>query len=71
RLLECLVGSEICIRDRTGIPICLSTAQIASLDIGRKINKVIISEPTGRFPWFPREADWNNSWLNILKKQRK
>ncbi|MDK9865260.1 MULTISPECIES: NAD(P)/FAD-dependent oxidoreductase [Staphylococcus] len=53
----------------TGIPICLSTAQIASLDIGRKLNKIIKTEPSGRFPWFPRENNWNDSWLNILKEK--
>lgn len=53
----------------TGIPICLSTAQIASLDIGRKLNKIIKTEPSERFPWFPRENNWNDSWLNILKEK--
>lgn len=53
----------------TGVPICLSTGQIAALDIGRKINKEIISEPSGRFPWFPREENWDASWLNILKNK--
>lgn len=51
----------------TGIPICLSTAQIAALDVGRKLNKIIKTEPSGRFPWFPREDNWEDSWLKILK----
>lgn len=51
----------------TGIPISISTAQIAAIDIGRKLKKNIISEPTGRFPWYPREDNWDESWLKILK----
>lgn len=55
----------------TGVPISISSAQIAAIDIGRKIKKTIYSEPTGRFPWYPRESNWEESWLNMLKKDRK
>jgi hypothetical protein len=34
------------------------------------LNKIIKTEPSGRFPWFPREDNWEDSWLNILKIQK-
>ena len=51
----------------TGILISLSSAILASLSVGRKLRKELISEPSGRFPWFPRENDWEASWLPYLE----
>ncbi|NCG69206.1 hypothetical protein GWJ21_15240 [Bacillus coagulans] len=51
----------------TGIPISLSSAQITALSVGRNLRKELISEPSGRFPWFPREVNWEESWLPYLK----
>ncbi|WP_449354601.1 FAD-dependent oxidoreductase [Virgibacillus natechei] len=52
----------------TGILISLSSAIITSLSVGRKLRKELISEPSGRFPWFPREDDWEESWLPYLER---
>lgn len=50
----------------SGVLISLSSSLIAALSIGRRINKITISEPSGRFPWFPRENSWEDSWLAYL-----
>ena len=41
----------------------ITSALVTSLKVGRKISKYTIAEPSGRFPWFPRENNWNDSWL--------
>lgn len=51
----------------TGILISLSSAILASLKVGRNLRKELISEPSGRFPWFPRENDWEASWMPYLE----
>lgn len=51
----------------SGVPAAISSAQIVAFDIGRKINISTKADPSGRFPFFPREEYWNISWQ---KKQR-
>lgn len=51
----------------SGILPALSSALTASLTIGRLLCPTTRSEPGGRFPWFPREASWETSWLPFLE----
>lgn len=51
----------------SGILPALSSALTASLTIGRLLCPTTRSEPSGRFPWFPREATWEESWLPFLE----
>ncbi|WP_431800004.1 hypothetical protein [Halobacillus andaensis] len=51
----------------SGVLIALSSALTAALTVGRLFNDRVISEPTGRFPWFPREFSWEESWLPYLE----
>jgi thioredoxin reductase len=53
----------------SGVLIALSSALTISLEVGRNLNKSIISEPDGRFPWFPREVTWEDSWLPFLESK--
>lgn len=53
----------------SGVLISLSSALITALYIGRKLNKKTISEPSGRFPWFPRESSWEDSWLPLFENE--
>ncbi|MDA2253828.1 FAD-dependent oxidoreductase [Bacillus cereus] len=50
----------------SGVLIALSSALTASLSIGRLLNPTTISEPSGRFPWYPRELTWEHSWMPYL-----
>ena len=52
----------------SGVLTALSSALTVSLAVGRLINKTIISEPSGRFPWFPRESSWEQSWMVTLEE---
>lgn len=47
----------------SGVLMAITSALVTSLKVGRKISKYTIAEPSGRFPWFPRENNWNDSWL--------
>lgn len=51
----------------SGILPALSSALTASLTIGRLLCPTTRSEPSGRFPWFPREVTWEASWLPFLE----
>ena len=51
----------------SGILPALSSALTASLTIGRLLCPTTRSEPSGRFPWFPRETTWEASWLPFLE----
>lgn len=47
----------------SGVLMAITSALVTSLKVGREISKYTIAEPSGRFPWFPRENNWNDSWL--------
>ncbi|MEK6190256.1 MAG: NAD(P)/FAD-dependent oxidoreductase [Carnobacterium alterfunditum] len=51
----------------SGVLIALSSALTVALSVGRLINPSVISEPTGRFPWYPREISWEDSWLPYIE----
>lgn len=51
----------------SGILPALSSALTASLAIGRLLCPTTRSEPSGRFPWLPREATWEASWMPFLE----
>lgn len=51
----------------SGILIAMSSALTTSLTVGRLIKEPLLSEPSGRFPWFPREITWEESWMPYLE----
>lgn len=51
----------------SGVPAAIYSAQIAAIDIGRKLNLETKADSSGRFPFVPREQFWADSWQKILK----
>lgn len=51
----------------SGVPAAISSAQVVAFDAGRKIKLTTLADPSGRFPFFPREKYWEESWQ---RKQR-
>lgn len=48
----------------SGVLMAVTSALVTALKVGREISKYTIAEPSGRFPWLPRESSWKDSWLN-------
>lgn len=53
----------------SGVLTAISSALVASLSVGRLLNATTIADPSGRFPWFPREVNWEDSWLPTLQNE--
>ncbi len=52
----------------SGVMAAIYSAQIVALDIGRKLCKETKADPSGRFPFFPREFTWDGSYQEGLKR---
>lgn len=55
----------------SGVLMAVTSALVTSLKVGREISKYTIAEPSGRFPWFPRESSWEDSWLKWHESGKK
>lgn len=54
----------------SGIMAAIYSAQIAAFSIGRKLCKKTKADISGRFPFFPREFCWDESYQAKLKKYK-
>ncbi|BDR58367.1 hypothetical protein XA3_08080 [Xylocopilactobacillus apicola] len=52
----------------SGVAAAIYSGQIAAMDIGRKFDRKTKADPSGRFPFIPRESFWNESWQSKIKK---
>lgn len=51
----------------SGVPAALHSAQNVAFDLGRKLRKETKADPSGRYPYYPKENFWEESWPNLLK----
>ncbi|QNQ81453.1 NAD(P)/FAD-dependent oxidoreductase [Lactobacillus sp. PV034] len=51
----------------SGIPEAIYSGQVTGLYVGRLLKKTTIAEPSGRFPFFPRELNWNFSFQHEME----
>ena len=54
----------------SGVPEAIYSAQITGFYVGRLLKKDTIADPSGRFPFFPREANWNYSLQHDIEESR-
>lgn len=50
----------------SGVPFAISSGQVVGFDIGRQLRKASKADPSGRFPYYPREQYWDESWQKKL-----
>lgn len=53
----------------SGVMAAVYTAQITAFEIGRRLRITTKADPSGRFPFFPREKFWNDSYQSHLKQR--
>ncbi|RMC23516.1 MULTISPECIES: hypothetical protein [unclassified Lactobacillus] len=54
----------------SGVPEAIYSAQITGFYVGRLLKKYTIADPSGRFPFFPREANWDYSLQHDIEELR-
>jgi hypothetical protein len=50
----------------SGIPAAIYSAQNVAFAVGRKLNPKTKADPSGRFPFYPRDEFWEDSWQKKL-----
>lgn len=51
----------------SGVPEAIYSAQITGFYVGHLLEKITIADPSGRFPFLPRERNWLNSYQHKIE----
>ena len=51
----------------SGVPEAIYSSQITGFYVGHLLEKTTIADPSGRFPFFPRENNWKESYQHELE----
>ncbi|MCR1903860.1 hypothetical protein [Lactobacillus taiwanensis] len=51
----------------SGVPQAIYSGQVTGLYIGHLLEKTTIADPSGRFPFLPREENWKESFQHELE----